>query len=304
MITFRQIAHVRAVIEHKSVTSAAAATNITQSALTRSICSLEETLGLKLFERGKAGMTPTPFCESIDGFLTRALVTVDDIKHEARVYRNAEGGRINAAVGGAIMPTLLSATLPKFTALLPKVSVTIHTTSHEEIIQQLLDRRIDVAFVGADSYRGLPNMRLEPIASVPLAIFVRREHPLTEHQNIDIEAILDYPPIAAQGVRALKPGHPIHRILGDAAIEPHIVCSDYNVLRNIVLSSDAFLVAPAVQFHQERATGELRMLDIDRREFAIELAVIDTEHRSRSPALHTLIELIKEQFAGDVGKNP
>lgn len=68
-LTFRQVRHFIATAESGRVSAAAAALNVTQSAVTSSIKALEAELGRKLFDRHSNGVTLT-----FDGheFLQRA----------------------------------------------------------------------------------------------------------------------------------------------------------------------------------------------------------------------------------------
>lgn len=56
----RHLAALAATVEHGTVTRAAQAVNLTQPALTQAIARLERELDCQLFERGSAGMRPTP----------------------------------------------------------------------------------------------------------------------------------------------------------------------------------------------------------------------------------------------------
>lgn len=56
----RHYAALAATVRHGSLSRAARAVNLTQPALTQAISGLEASLGVALFERGPAGMSPTP----------------------------------------------------------------------------------------------------------------------------------------------------------------------------------------------------------------------------------------------------
>ncbi|MDH4189515.1 MAG: LysR family transcriptional regulator [Betaproteobacteria bacterium] len=57
----RHLRYFLAVIDHKGITAAANVLHISQSALTKSIRQLEESLDVKLFERLPTGVVPTRF---------------------------------------------------------------------------------------------------------------------------------------------------------------------------------------------------------------------------------------------------
>jgi len=63
MITLNQISHARALKTHGNFRRAAAALNMSQPALSRSIKKLEKSLGVKLFDRQPGGIMPTAYGE-------------------------------------------------------------------------------------------------------------------------------------------------------------------------------------------------------------------------------------------------
>ena len=62
--------------EHGSFRRAAAALNVQQSTVSRSVRSLEDRVGAKLFERGHAGIRPTP---AGNRFLEEVTLVLDNL---------------------------------------------------------------------------------------------------------------------------------------------------------------------------------------------------------------------------------
>ncbi|MBK9703489.1 MAG: LysR family transcriptional regulator [Betaproteobacteria bacterium] len=60
-IELRLLRHAIALGKHRNFARAAEALNLTQPTLSRSIATLEEALGVVLFDRSHKGVTPTPF---------------------------------------------------------------------------------------------------------------------------------------------------------------------------------------------------------------------------------------------------
>lgn len=61
----RRLAHFLAAVKHGSLTLAAAELEISQPALSKSIKRFEEELGVRLLERGRFGVTLTPFGDAL-----------------------------------------------------------------------------------------------------------------------------------------------------------------------------------------------------------------------------------------------
>ena len=93
----------------------------------------------------------------------------------------------------------------------------------------------------------------------------------------------------------LSPSHPVYkRHPALAELNISVLCSDFHVLKQITLETDAVMVAPERQFQAELDEGSLVILDIAGLELMIELCAIELAGRSRSPAAQRFIELCQE----------
>src|SRR5712671_7118019 len=66
-----------AVVQAGSMSKAAALLNTTQSAISRSIADLEQTIGARLLDRGPQGVEPTQYGRAL---LKRGVVAFDELK--------------------------------------------------------------------------------------------------------------------------------------------------------------------------------------------------------------------------------
>src|SRR5215470_7271074 len=82
----------RAVVDHRSVTQAAAAMGVTQPAVSVQIARLEQELGFPLFERTNGRLKPTGmlFYAEVD----KLLAGMDCLSQAARQIRVAQAGRL------------------------------------------------------------------------------------------------------------------------------------------------------------------------------------------------------------------
>ena len=99
MIKLQQLAHALALGRHGNFHRAAAAQHLSQPALSRSIQSLEEGLGVPLFDRQSAAVTPTLYGEAL---LRRAAVIIEEaeeLEREIRLLQGIETGTFTVAMG-------------------------------------------------------------------------------------------------------------------------------------------------------------------------------------------------------------
>src|SRR3569623_1299819 len=100
-IPLRQIRAVVAVCEEGSFTRAAARENATQSGISQHIAAVERTLGVVLFERSPAGVTPTPAGLRYYRRCVDAIGALEAAAEETRTL----AGRVSGPLRVGLMPT-------------------------------------------------------------------------------------------------------------------------------------------------------------------------------------------------------
>ncbi|GAB3099620.1 LysR family transcriptional regulator [Aestuariicella hydrocarbonica] len=298
MITLKHLHHLRAIIQHRTILGAAEALHLTQSAMTRSLLALEDSLGVKLFDRAKSGMTPTAFCLQIAESCEDVLLKMDDIQREADIYRNLDGGKLHIAVGRAIGGLIARNTLPEFVARYPKVSVTVSEGTPDDLVFRIKNREVDLLLAGSGSYMDIEGINHQHLKDIPLAVMTSADHPLSQQKNIQLEQLADYPLIAPT---TLSQSHPLLTVIAQARNKhepiPAVICSDFPTLKAIVLQNHSWLLAPELYFTQEIAQGQLCKLDVNNAGLVSTLSVIELQGRSRSPAAQAFIEIFEEYVA-------
>src|SRR3990170_3396374 len=96
-LKLRQLLLLRALRDSGNLRRSAAALNLTQPAATRMLQDLENTLGLKLFERSQRGMAPTPYGEAMIRHAGAVLADLDSAREELSALADGSHGRV--AVG-------------------------------------------------------------------------------------------------------------------------------------------------------------------------------------------------------------
>jgi DNA-binding transcriptional LysR family regulator len=135
-----------AVARTGSMNKAAIELGTVQSNVTARIKALEERLGAELFERTHRGATLTaaglrlrPFADRVAGLLEDARRAVAD--------GGAPGGALSIGSLETTAALRLSPVLAEFIAAWPAVDLALRTGTTHELIAQVIDRRLDGAFV-------------------------------------------------------------------------------------------------------------------------------------------------------------
>ncbi|MFC6631948.1 LysR family transcriptional regulator [Microbulbifer taiwanensis] len=297
MLTLKQLRHLRAIVQHGTILRAAEVLHLTHPALTRSLNNLEETLGVQLFERSKAGMRPTPFCLQLARRCDQVLLDIDDIQREAELYRNVQTGTLNIGVGRAMKDLITRNTLPEFVESHPRVVVGVSEGTPEELVYRLKRRELDLLVAGSGSYRDIDGIRYQHLQDIPLSVIVNPAHPLRARADIRFDDLVPYPLIASTLVSAANPLYRAVLSAGDPNRQlPSLVCSDYSTLKDILLRTQSWLIAPEFYYSAEILGGELCTLDISHPALLSQLSVMDLGERSRSPAAAAFIALCEKNI--------
>ena len=144
-----------AVADAGVVTRAAARLNTVQSNVTARLHALEQELGVPLFIRHSRGMSLTAAGTHLQPYATKILALVDEARHAVSDNGEPKGilrlGSMETTAAVRIPPLLIS-----FTKHFPLIDLNFYTDTSDELVQDVLDRKLDGAFVtGPVSHRDL-----------------------------------------------------------------------------------------------------------------------------------------------------
>lgn len=141
-----ELNHLRVFFEVAKVgrfTEAAKRLNISQSALSRSVALLEESEGVKLFERSKTGVTLTPLGAEVFLRCEQLFQKFDEIERVCRGTSEICEGTLAFAATDHITNDLLIKPLQAFRKKYPLVVPSIFTGVPDEIVRSLLENQTE-----------------------------------------------------------------------------------------------------------------------------------------------------------------
>lgn len=144
MITLRQLRYVEAIARLGHFGRAAEYCAVTQPALSLQIKTLEEELGVILFERLPRGVRPTADGVEIARRAARILAEVRDISDIARQHRDPLTGPLNLGVIPTVAPYLLPPILPLLRSKYPSLELRVRESRTEQLLDALSDGSLDV----------------------------------------------------------------------------------------------------------------------------------------------------------------
>jgi DNA-binding transcriptional LysR family regulator len=169
-----------AIVEQHSMNKAATQLHISQPALSRKIQKLEETLGVRLFQRvGKkleltrVGQLCYERLKSLQSFEQQFLL-------DLRMYRDEQQSQIT--IGASL--TTLQSTLPQligaFTDIHAHHEIKVVTGKTHEIVTYVREKKVDIGLIATTINQ--PDTQCVPLFADHLELVVPRSHPFTVTQ--------------------------------------------------------------------------------------------------------------------------
>nr|WP_242043419.1 LysR family transcriptional regulator [Leptolyngbya sp. FACHB-671] len=144
------IAHLQiflAVVEYGNFSTAALNLDISQSAVSRAIASLEEELGVSLLSRGRFGARPTLIGDRVLHYARQIVQAREDIEHEINLEKGLHGGRVRIASFRSAATHLLPPKIARFSHRFPSVEVTLTEDDPTGVEQALREGQVDIGLV-------------------------------------------------------------------------------------------------------------------------------------------------------------
>ncbi|MGI4857507.1 MAG: pca operon transcription factor PcaQ [Janthinobacterium lividum] len=184
-IKFRHLHCFLAVFQGGSVQRAADLSSITQPAVTKTLNELETILGVRLFERGRRGATPTRegrrFAPHARACIAALRLGVDEVLET--------GGAAPPPLLIGALPTVVGALLPPAMAMFHRqwraVALSVVTYSNPLLLEALRAGEVEVGVGRLGEPDRMAGMSFEHLFREPLAVVVRRGHALASDENVN-----------------------------------------------------------------------------------------------------------------------
>ncbi len=308
-ITFRQLQHASALARHGSFREAAADMHITQPALTRSIQTLESSLGVSLFDRQPNGVEVSRAGEVLLRKAEGVLESARDLEREAALVSGLASGSIRVSVGAypghELVPRAVAACLAQASGF----SSQILGGDWRDAVENVLNRSVDVAVADISTFSGDP--RLEVIELEPEAIYFvcRREHPLASQRGIGLSTLCGFPLagcLVPPRLATLFAGFPragsVDPDTGN--FHPSVEVKSVEAAIRIAMLSDVVAAAQLNSVESQLESGSLVVLDVQGPPLQLRVGLIYLRERTLAPMaqlfLDKLVEVRKNLGATDV----
>ena len=286
----RHLSYFVAVAEEGQVTRAALRLSVAQPAVSAQIRRLERELGEPLFHRDQRGVRLTDAGEALLPHARAALAAAERGRDAIDALRGLLAGSLRV---GVVRPVdrRFAAALGAFHRAHPDVAIAVLEEHNEPLLEALGNGEVDVAVIGT-ARRPPPPIRTRVIASEPLALGVRPDHPLGRRKTVALAALRAEPMITLtrdSGLRAV-----LENACRDAGFSPRIAveAGDLRGLAELAAEGLGVAIAPRSAFAEsDVAVVRLARPSLQRR------TALAWDPTVTSPAGRAFLALATQHFA-------
>ncbi len=167
-----------AVADGGSFSEAGLQLQLSQSAVSYAIATLEEELGVMLFSRGRHGATVTPVGQQIVERARHVLHLIDDIYQQANLAKGFEGGQLRIAAFRSAATHILPEVIAQYCQRYPAIAITIAEYDDRPDVER--DLRQGKADVGITYLPQAPDLELSELAQDEFVVLFPPEQELPD----------------------------------------------------------------------------------------------------------------------------
>lgn len=290
-IDVRQLRAFVAVAQSGSFTRAAGSLHLSQPALTVQIRTLEEVLGVKLFDRNTRSVSLTRSGRELLPALGRILRDLDGVLAETRQLSTMQRGSVRLAV----LPSFASGVLPEIIAAFrrrhPDIGFSIRDVIASGVAELVGNGEADLGLIGG-AVSG-PDLEVLLQGSDRMHAVYPQDHPLARLKAIGVEDLVRHPLIlmaAATSVRqVVDAAFARHGVTPEVGAEVTYMASAVGMVRAGL--GVAILPGSAMEVRAERSLRSQQIMD---ESFVRPIAVVKRRGRTLPPA--------SERFLAELGR--
>ncbi|APR76058.1 Hydrogen peroxide-inducible activator [Minicystis rosea] len=181
-LSLQKLQYVVAVADTLGFRKAAEVCHVSQPSLSAQVRELEETLGVKLFERDRRRVLVTAAGADLVAHARRVLREAEALVEAAVRFGDPLAGPLRIGIIPTIAPYLLPEAVPAVMARFPKLRPLFREEKTEVLVEDLAAGRLDAAVLALEADLG--DLAHAVIAADPFVLAAPKSHPLSKRRRI------------------------------------------------------------------------------------------------------------------------
>jgi DNA-binding transcriptional LysR family regulator len=301
----RRLRHLIAVTEHGNFGRAAAASYITQPALSRSIQALEAEVGGALFDRRPSGVELTDLGQVVLRHARALEAGARDLDREIRLTKGLDLGELRVGVGPWGGAVLVAPVIGRLHVQHPGLRMRVVVAPWRELPARLLARDVDLVVGAVSEIESLDDFETLGLSVQDVVVVGRAGHPLAARTDVTLADVFGFP-LAGPGLESdaaeLLTGLAAAVIDGPAAPPSGaelltIECDSSDLLKGMLVESDALTFMPRFLVDEDLRQGRLAIVSGVDLGLRVRLGAAWLRGRTLGGAGTTFLELLRVHAA-------
>jgi DNA-binding transcriptional LysR family regulator len=278
--------------ETESFTRAAQINDVTQSAVSQQITSLERFFKSLLIERSKKKFRLTREGQVLYDYSKQVIATYEALHSKLQQIKDIISGTIRVATIYSIGLHDLPPYLKKFLKAYPTVNVHVEYRRANQVYEDVVGNVVDLGLVAYPTRDS--KLEIFPLRKDPLVLICHPQHPFARSKSIKFKAL------SGQKFIGFEPDIPsrkaLDKILKENSVEVQHVMEFDNIetVKRAVEIDAGVAIVPQGTVIQEVAKQTLAQVSLDEGEFYRPLAAIYKKNKVLSPAMKQFLAIVKE----------
>lgn len=200
-ITLKQFRYFLTVSEATSVAGAARMINIAQSALTKSVQDMEESLGVRLFDRSSRGMVLTQEGYRFQASARKVLAAAAEATQLSRGQVEGLSGSLTLGVTSLVAGYYLADLFARFQRSHPSVRISVVEDSPQFLEHLLINGEVDLAIMVSNALGDPQALVVEALTRSPNRVWMAPNHPMSERPELSLAECASHPQIVLEADR-------------------------------------------------------------------------------------------------------
>ena len=291
----KRLRYAIALAEELNFARAAEKVHLSQPALSRAIQTLEEELGMPLFDRDNRNVKVTTVGAMFLEQARRLMFQMRSLERDIALVRDGEFGQVAFGAGPLPTASMISQLVTTLRSDRPGLTLTITSNNWRYLLVHLRDEEIE--FFVADTRDISPDhdITITPLCRQHGPFLCRAGHPLLKKKTVKPADLRPYSfaslmlpqsfKAVLRKVLDMEPGAPL-----PIALE----CDNIQVLKQMTMSHDVVLLATEASAAEEIAAGKLIPMYLkDMPPMYAQMGIVQLAGRSLSPGAKLAVEELR-----------
>jgi DNA-binding transcriptional LysR family regulator len=284
-----------AAVQAGSMSKAATLLNTTQSAISRSVADLEQTIGARLLDRGPQGVEPTQYGRAL---LDRGAAAFGELRQgikDIEVLSDPGTGEVHIGSSLSMSEGIILTIIEQLTQQYPRVGFQVRPGVLPGLYDDLRTRRIELGFYAHADVVAKEDMHYDLLLEDELAVVASLDNPWARHRKVKLSELLNEhwtwpPPGTAFDASVVK----AFRACGLEPPRATVYADAINMRTRLAANGRFLAVVPAHIMKLSVKHRSLKVLPIELPGTQRQIGVVTLRNRTLSPLAQRFIETARE----------